>query len=106
MEGFWEFPGGKQQDHESIHDCLERELFEELSVKAVAREILVESPYEYEEGAINLIGIITELHSSDFNLSVHDKAEWVQISQLLEYKLPPADIPIAEEIIRRYGDEN
>jgi 8-oxo-dGTP diphosphatase len=103
LTGFWEFPGGKQDPGETIQECLERELFEELSVTSIAGNIFHESIFEYDGGTINLIGIITELLDTNFTLSVHDKVEWVQINELLSYKLAPADIPIAEKIRNTYG---
>ena len=103
LTGFWEFPGGKQDPGETIQECLERELFEELSVTSIAGNIFHESIFEYDGGTINLIGIITELLDTNFTLSVHDKVEWVQINELLSYKLAPADIPIAEKVRKIYG---
>ena len=103
LTGFWEFPGGKQDPGETIQECLERELFEELSVASKAGEIFQESIFRYDGGTINLIGIMTELLDTNFTLSVHDKVEWVEISELLSYKLAPADIPIAEKIRNTYG---
>ena len=103
LAGFWEFPGGKQDPGETIQECLERELFEELSVPSIAGEIFHESIFRYDGGTINLIGIMTELLDTNFTLSVHDKVEWVQISELLSYKLAPADIPIAEKVSQIYG---
>jgi len=103
LSGFWEFPGGKQDPGETIQECLERELFEELSVPSIAGGIFYESIFKYDGGTINLIGIMTELLDTNFTLSAHDKVEWVRISELLSYKLAPADIPIAEKIRTIYG---
>ena len=103
LAGFWEFPGGKQDPGETIQECLERELFEELSVPSITGEIFHESIFKYDGGTINLIGIMTELLDTNFTLSVHDKVEWVEINELLSYKLAPADIPIAEKIRTIYS---
>jgi len=99
LAGFWEFPGGKIEEGETPQVCLERELYEELGVRSRALEIIAESVYTYDHGVIKLIGIKTELHDDSFRLSVHDKAAWVPMQNILNYKLAPADIPIAEKIL-------
>jgi len=99
LEGFWEFPGGKIEDKETPQECLERELLEELGVRSNANEIIAESIYKYDNGTIKLIGIETYLIDQKIELSVHDKFDWVSIKLLLDYKLSPADIPIAKHIM-------
>jgi len=99
LAGYWEFPGGKQEDNETIQECLERELKEELSIETRCTDILIESPFEHSKGAFTLIAIAAEIIAGDLKLSVHDKFEWVPVKNLLDYKMPPADIPIAQFLI-------
>lgn len=103
LEGLWEFPGGKLEHEESALECITRELREELGVESVAGEILTTTTYTYPGGEIELIAISVQLQSTQFTLQVHDRFEWVLPQELLQYNLAPADIPIAQEIIRKYG---
>lgn len=104
LEGYWEFPGGKIEENETPQECLERELYEELGVRATAGKVIAESIYEYDHGVIKLLGIETRVKKENFTLSVHDKVEWVQITNLMNYKLAPADIDIAKVIIEKYAN--
>jgi len=98
LAGYWEFPGGKVEDGETLQECLERELLEELGVAAVVGEVMAKSEYHYDHGSFLLVGMYANLLSDDLKLTVHDSAEWVPIKGLLSYQLAPADIPIAEKI--------
>jgi 8-oxo-dGTP diphosphatase len=102
LAGKWEFPGGKQETGESLRECLEREVLEELGVYSDAGDIYLESVYHYEHGSINLIGMFTNLESYEFSLSVHDEIEWVDINDILKYDLTPADIPIAKKLLNDF----
>ena len=102
LEGYWEFPGGKVEEGECVARCIERELQEELGVRSVAGEVIAEAVHEYSGGAINLIAIEVKLLDSDLCLSVHDAAEFVSPADLLSMQLAPADIPLAEEVMRRH----
>lgn len=103
LEGFWEFPGGKLEPGESVQGCIVRELMEELGVPAEALNVFAESQYDYPGGSINLIAVEVILQSNDFSLSVHDATWWIPISELTSIDLAPADIPIANEIVRLHG---
>jgi 8-oxo-dGTP diphosphatase len=103
LAGLWEFPGGKLEATETPQSCIVRELREELHIDAEAGDVVAESIYEYPGGAIKLIGVAVSLATSDMKLTVHDAVDWVLPSELLGFELAPADIPIAEELVRIYG---
>jgi len=101
LSGYWEFPGGKVESEESLQECIERELLEELGVTSKAGEVIVTSEYKYDHGTFKLFGILTEIQQTDFHMTVHDKIEWVKLESILNYQLAPADIPIAKIIMER-----
>ncbi|GHT84040.1 NUDIX hydrolase [Spirochaetia bacterium] len=102
LPGYWEFPGGKQKPGETIFECLEREILEEFNVRCQAKSIFAETVYANEHNSIRLIGIMAELPDEAIELRVHDEYRWVEIGRMLEYRLAPADVGIAEKLRAHY----
>jgi 8-oxo-dGTP diphosphatase len=99
LGGYWEFPGGKIEVGENDEDSLTRELFEELGMKVIVNELFKTVIYHYENFSIELIAYKCDFLEATFNLTDHDLFEWVNIEELKNWQLAPADIPIAEQLI-------
>ncbi|KRQ86106.1 CTP pyrophosphohydrolase [Caloramator mitchellensis] len=100
IKGKWEFPGGKVEKGESYEDCLIREIKEELNIEIEIIKHYQTNIHTYDNGVIKLIAFIAKAETFDFVLSVHDEIKWVDASELLNFDLAPADIPIAEQLIK------
>ena len=98
LEGFWEFPGGKLEENESIEECIRREIKEELNISIVPKSIFSETIYEYEFGKIKLIGVISHIEEGNLELRVHSQYKWLKPADIIRLKLAPADIPAAEKL--------
>jgi 8-oxo-dGTP diphosphatase len=95
MAGKWEFPGGKIEENESEPYALIRELKEELGMSVSVQEKLGSNIHEYNSFTINLVAYKCSFISATFNLTDHDKFDWVLPSELENYNLAEADIPLA-----------
>lgn len=102
LGGYWEFPGGKVEDGESYEESLLRELIEELNLKVEIKQRFFETVYHYDDGAIKLISFICETKNIATESTDHDQLEWVEVSDLLNWKLAPADIPIANALNKNF----
>ena len=98
LSGFWEFAGGKVENGESEQACLKRELKEELGIEVSVGEFIEESHYIYEHGEFILRAYEAIITGGKIELSVHDDSAWVDPEKLQDYKLAPADIPIAKKL--------
>ncbi len=96
--GFWEFPGGKTEEGETPQACLERELQEELGITGETGAHIMDSPYAYPGGAINLRAYHFHWRGGELQLRVHDAAAWCLPQELPAYALTPADIPVAQAL--------
>ena len=103
LAGYWEFPGGKREEDETIDECLVREIREELSLDIEVVGEFDTSDYEYPGGHIRLIGLLAEIQNGVISKTVHDLVEWIDICSVLDYQLAPADIPLAERLRNDYG---
>src|SRR4051794_39153878 len=54
LADWWEFPGGKADEGESIPDCIRRECREELGVEVEAVEHLRTIAHDYPHGHVEL----------------------------------------------------
>ena len=99
LAGYWEFPGGKVEDGESLSDCLQRELKEELGISSKIGDVLITSDYVYEHGHIQLVALVAEIVGGNLNLTVHDLYDWLSPSEILKLNLAPADVPVAEFLL-------
>jgi len=94
----WEFPGGKIEDGETPEQCLAREIKEELNLEILVTKHFLDNVYEYESGTIVLKCFFAQVVAGKLELNVHAKAQWVGLSDLLNYDLAPADIAVAAKL--------
>ena len=98
--GKWEFLGGKvEQDEDEFH-AIESEIEEEFELKIKANKFLINNVCSYPTKTVDLRLYDCEYISGDFKLHDHFEYKWVSKDELLSYDLAPADIPLAEYVIK------
>ena len=103
LAGQWEFPGGKVDLGESSHDCLVRELREELGVNIVPLEIIYTMKYEYPGKKVFLEFFQAEpADIMDFVPIPHDgqNIRWEKTEKLCDVDWVSADLPLAEYLCK------
>jgi 8-oxo-dGTP diphosphatase len=93
----WEFPGGKQEEGETLEECLARECREELSVDLRVGELYGSVEHDYGTFSVNVHFFLCEILSGSVINKEHKNIKWVDSSELNNYKFCPADT----EIIKR-----
>ena len=94
--GKWEFPGGKVKENESEMHAIEREIDEEFELTIKAENFVVNNVCEYPTKIVDLKLYKCEYVSGEFNLHDHSEYTWVNLNDILNYDLCPADIPLAK----------
>ena len=97
--GKWEFPGGKVEKNETEEQAIEREIKEEFELVVKAEKFLTNNECMYPNKSIDLRLYSCSYISGEFKLHDHSEYKWVEESELLNYDLALADIPLAKYVM-------
>ena len=91
LAGYWEFPGGKIEPHETPQEALCREIQEELlCIIDVADRVSV-SRQHYDFGTIVLTTFLCKLVVGTPHRTEHQNLQWLAPSDILSLDWAPAD---------------
>lgn len=96
LYGKWEFPGGKLEAGETLHDCLKRELFEELNICPEIGEYFCTSTFYHKDSLYDMCVFKVPSYSGELKLNEHSAIAWVTHEELSQYDMPDPDIPIVK----------
>jgi mutator protein MutT len=101
LAGMWEFPGGKQEPDESLEECLEREIKEELDIEISADRLYSTVKHEYEKKIVSLHVFECTFLSGVPKAIECQEIKWVRPEALHLYEFPPPDQEIIELLVSR-----
>ena len=99
LEGYFEFPGGKVEAGETEEESLIREIKEEINIDIEILEYFDTSIHRYNELNIKLIAYKCRTNVNPKKSTDHDLLKWVNVEDLVNYKISPADIPFVNKLI-------
>jgi mutator protein MutT len=94
LEGLWEFPGGKLKPGETLPECLQRELREELGVEVTVEERMESATWRYPDRTVVLHFFRCRLAGGEITPREGQAMAWVKPDELERYSFPPADSAI------------
>jgi mutator protein MutT len=100
LAGHWEFPGGKCEPGESLVECLERELREELDVEVEVGEEVFQVAHDYDDRRVQLHFMRCRLRGEPHPL-LGQEMQWAARGDLAEIAFPPADAALIQLLLKR-----
>ena len=96
MAGFWEFPGGKVEPHETPENALIRELEEELGINTWNSCLapLTFASHRYKEFHLLMPLYVCRKWVGIIKPRENQELKWYYPNQLMNIKMLPADIPL------------
>jgi mutator protein MutT len=94
LGGFWEFPGGKMEENETVEDCIKREIKEELDLDIIIRKHLITLDYDYSKFTICLMVYLCDYGGGIPKPIECEEIRWVTLDELDNFTFPPANISI------------
>ena len=98
LGGLWEFPGGKQQDGESLEACLAREMREELGVEVSVGEPFGTYRHAYTHFKVTLHAFCCRITQGEPRAIEASELAWVEIKDLAKYPMGKIDRAIANRL--------
>ena len=98
LGGLWEFPGGKQEEAETLPEALRREIQEELDLEIVVGEALGTFQHAYTHYSVTLHAFRCREIQGDIQLNYHTDVSWVEPDNLDAYPMGKLDRMIAEQL--------
>ena len=98
LAGLWEFPGGKQEEGESLPDCLRRELQEELDIQVSVADKIGTYRHAYTHFRVTVTAFSCQIQSGEPTPNEHDELAWPKINRLSDYPMGKVDRLIAEQL--------
>jgi mutator protein MutT len=89
--GFWEFPGGKIEPGETIFDCIEREIMEELGIVIEVGASLMTIEHDYTKFTVTLCVHNCRYVSGEPQTLECDEIRWVTLDELDQFTFPKAN---------------
>jgi A/G-specific adenine glycosylase len=100
--GLWEFPGGKREENETIHQTLARELREELGVEVRVTGILDGLDFDYPTIQVRLTPLLCVVEAGDPQPLASQEVKWMPYDRLGELGFPAANASLVEQIEARF----
>ena len=96
MEGLWEFPGGKVAEGELPERAIIRELKEELDIDVTASCLapLTFASHSYDDFHLLMPLYTIRVWMGNMRAAEGQELKWVRPARLIDYPMPPADIPL------------
>jgi A/G-specific adenine glycosylase len=101
LGGLWEFPGGKQEEGESMEEACRREVREELGIEMVDVEPFYTLSHAYSHFKITLHAFRGRLADGPPRAREDQPWQWVPADALDDYAFPRANRRLIEELERR-----
>ena len=96
--GFWEFPGGKIEEHESGEQALIRELDEELGIDVSAAQFLFHHEYTYPDKIVHLQVWQVMHFSGEPHGRENQLLRWASVSEMKTLRLLEGNWAILDAI--------
>ena len=97
-KGWWEFPGGKIESGESLHEAIKREIREELEAEISVDKFLKTIEWDYPTFHLIMHCFICSLESKSVHLKEHEASTWLTKETLCSVKWLPADLILLDYI--------
>jgi mutator protein MutT len=97
LAGYWEFPGGKTQDGETLEDALRREIREELNAGISGLTEIFQTRHEYPDRTIELHFFRGTLEGAP-EPALGQELRWVAREEFPALSFPPADAELLAEL--------